>query len=92
VRTLAFVALAFTAAAQSPTPPPLPEGEGKKTVEKICLDCHGPETFTGLRLTKEGWDKVVNDMVEKGAQGSEAELDQIVMYLTKNFGKDRPKR
>jgi competence protein ComEA len=68
---------------------PLPEGEGKKVVEKVCLDCHGPENFTGKKLTKEGWEKVVDDMVKSGATGTDEEFDIVVKYLTKYFGKDK---
>ena len=90
MKLLLLAAVALAASAQQP--PPLPDGEGKKVVEKICLDCHGPETFTSKKHTKEEWDKVINDMVEKGAQGTEQELDQIVAYLAKYFGKDKSHR
>ena len=33
----------FAMLAQDKAPDPLPEGEGKKLVVKICTDCHGPE-------------------------------------------------
>ncbi len=88
MKFLLIPVLAVTAAAQTP----LPEGEGKKVVQKVCLDCHGPENFTSLKLTHDQWDKVVNDMIERGAQGTEQELDQVVAYLTKYFGKDKPQR
>jgi competence protein ComEA len=65
----------------------LPEGEGKKVVEKLCNDCHGPENYTSKKHTKEEWEKVIQDMVEKGASGTDKELDTVVAYLTKYFGK-----
>ena len=65
----------------------LPEGDGKKQVEKICNDCHGPETYTGKKRTKEQWDKVIQSMIDKGADGTDAEFDKVVAYLTKYFGK-----
>jgi competence protein ComEA len=76
-------AVVLVAAAQDP----LPEGEGKKVVEKLCNDCHGPENYTSKKHTKEEWDKVIQDMVEKGASGTDKELDTVVAYLTKYFGK-----
>ena len=84
-RNALLVLIAGTMAAQTP----LPEGEGKKIVEKVCLDCHGPENFTSKKRDKEGWEKVIADMVEKGAQGTDEEYDKIVAYLVKNFGKDQ---
>jgi len=67
---------------------PLPEGDGKKVVEKVCLSCHGPENFVSLKLDKEGWEKVVNQMITMGAQGTDEEFDKVVGYLAKHFGKD----
>jgi cytochrome c5 len=91
VRVL-LLAAATALAASAQTPPPLPDGEGKKVVEKLCLDCHGPENFTSKKRTKDEWEKVVSDMIEKGAQGTESELDQVVAYLTKYFGKAQSAR
>jgi mono/diheme cytochrome c family protein len=66
---------------------PLPEGEGKNLVQKVCNDCHGPENYLNKHMDKDGWEKVVSDMVEKGATGTDQEYDIVVAYLTKNFGK-----
>ena len=80
----ALFALAATLYAQDD---PLPEGEGKKVVQKLCNECHGPENYVKRRLDKEGWEKVISDMIEKGAAGTDQEFDIVVAYLTKNFGK-----
>jgi competence protein ComEA len=77
--------------AQDP-PDPLPDGEGKKVVQKLCLDCHGPENFTAKKLTKKEWEKVINDMIQSGASGTDEEFDIVVKYLTKNFGKPEDKQ
>jgi hypothetical protein len=66
---------------------PLPEGEGKKLVVKICTDCHGAEQIVVKKRTKEEWDDVISDMIHKGAEGKSEEFDAIVAYLVKNFGK-----
>ena len=75
--------LALTASAQDQ----LPDGDGKKVVEKVCNECHGPETFTQKKRTKADWEKVIQSMVDKGAEGTDKEFDTIVAYLTKYFGK-----
>jgi putative heme-binding domain-containing protein len=41
-------------------------------------------------MSRAEWAGVVNDMVGRGAQGSTAELDNVVSYLSANFGKDNP--
>jgi putative heme-binding domain-containing protein len=41
-------------------------------------------------MTRAEWTGVVSDMVGRGAQGSSAELDNVVSYLSANFGKSNP--
>jgi cytochrome c5 len=83
MKLLLAALLALTANAQDQ----LPEGDGKKLVEKVCNECHGAETFTQKKRTKAEWDKVIQSMVDKGAEATDAEFDAIVAYLTKYFGK-----
>lgn len=63
----------------------LPPGKGKETLEKVCGTCHGVEAVTGIRNSKEGWTGVVDDMVSRGASGSDAEFDEVLEYLVANF-------
>jgi cytochrome c5 len=64
----------------------LPDGEGKQLTEQVCSACHGIETAVGPRHDKTGWQKVVDDMAARGADGTDAQLKTIVEYLTKYFG------
>ena len=66
---------------------PLPEGPGKATMQKVCSGCHAPEIVTGRRETKETWEQIVGDMVNKGANGTDDEFNQIIDYLAANFSK-----
>jgi len=66
----------------------LPEGDGKQLVERVCNECHGPETYTEKKRTKDQWEKVIQTMVDRGAEATDAEFDKIVAYLTKYFGKE----
>jgi len=77
---LCFVFACGIAAAQ------LPEGEGKAITEKRCNSCHGPENYAGRPLSKNGWEKVIESMVNSGAEGTDAEFDAIIAYLTRNYG------
>lgn len=81
-----------TCAAMAAPPPPkqLPDGPGKDVVERVCSACHGPEIVMGKRLTKDGWTQVVEDMIQRGAQGSDDDFAQIVDYLAANFGPSSP--
>ena len=42
------------------------------------------------RNTKDKWRSVIDDMVARGSEGTDAELETIVDCLTANFGKDKP--
>jgi cytochrome c5 len=87
MRSLLFVALLFFQDKPVQEKDPLPEGEGKKLVVKICTDCHGAEQIVAKKRTKDEWNDVVSDMVQKGATGKDDEFEAIVAYLAKNFGK-----
>lgn len=63
----------------------LPEGEGKQVTERVCSACHGIESVVSERHNKNEWQKVVDDMASRGADATDAELKQIVEYLTKYF-------
>ena len=64
----------------------LTQGPGRAVTERMCTSCHGVEQFTGMRMTKQRWAQTVDDMVARGAQGSDADINQVVQYLTDNFG------
>jgi putative heme-binding domain-containing protein len=80
--SMACLTIVLTAKAQS-----LPAGNGKADFERICSSCHSVDRATSQRMTRTEWAVVVSDMVARGAQGSSAELDNVVSYLSVNFGK-----
>jgi|SRR5271165_3067739 len=65
----------------------LPEGQGRAIVQRACTGCHELDAVTGTRYTETGWRRSVNDMVSRGAECTSAEIDEMVAYLAKNFGK-----
>jgi putative heme-binding domain-containing protein len=68
----------------------LPEGQGKAEFQRICSNCHSVSIATSQRMTQVQWTGVVNDMVSRGAQGSQQDLDNVVSYLSTNFGQGAP--
>ena len=72
--------LAMPAAAQQ-----LPEGPGKAELQKVCGLCHQAERSAAVRLTREGWEGVIGDMIARGAKGTDEEFAAILDYLSKNF-------
>lgn len=70
----------------------LPEGKGKDVVEERCTVCHGTSNFTESRYSKQDWEYVVNDMIDRGALITDEESEIIVDYLTEHFGpEEKPK-
>jgi competence protein ComEA len=65
----------------------LPPGEGRDTLKKVCTQCHDIDSVPRLRYSRSDWANLVFSMKDMGADATGAELDQIIDYLTKNFGK-----
>jgi len=65
----------------------LPDGPGKDMVLKLCQDCHDTAVVTADNRTKDGWQKTIDKMIERGADGTDAQFEAVVTYLTKNFGR-----
>ena len=63
----------------------LPDGPGKDTVVKVCGNCHEPRRAASVRLTRDGWAATIEDMVRRGAKGSDDELNAVLEYMVANF-------
>jgi competence protein ComEA len=68
----------------------LPDGPGKAATQKVCGACHGAELVIGRQETREAWGAIVEDMIQRGATGTEDELYEVVDYLAANFSKTSP--
>jgi competence protein ComEA len=71
-------------------PPPLPDGPGKAAFEKICGNCHGAEVAISRRESKDGWNAIIDDMIQRGAQASDDDFGAVSDYLSTNFSKAAP--
>ena len=67
--------------------PPLPDGQGKDAVVRMCTKCHGTAVFTRMRMGRNGWEDEVASMVERGAVGTDEEIQAVIDYMVKNFGR-----
>jgi mono/diheme cytochrome c family protein len=70
----------------------LPAGKGRETFKKVCTQCHDVEGVPQLRYSRADWSSLVYSMKDMGADATKAELEEIVDYLAKNFGKDEAKK
>ena len=65
----------------------LPAGPGRETLKKVCTQCHDIDSVPRLRYSRADWTNLVFSMKDMGADATSAELDEIIDYLAKNFGK-----
>lgn len=61
---------------------PLPDGKGKDVTVRVCSGCHAVTTFASQRHTTEQWSSIIDNMVSKGLDASDADLDTITTYLS----------
>lgn len=65
----------------------LPGGEEKMTFVRMCANCHAIGRVTRVKFSKRFWTTVVDDMVSRGAEGTEEEAAAVISYLARHFGK-----
>ena len=65
----------------------LPDGPGKDGLTKVCSSCHELEVVTSARRTKNGWQQTIDDMIARGAEGSDEDMEAVLSYLTTYFGR-----
>jgi competence protein ComEA len=82
-----FYSVFFLLAAALTVSGQLPDGKGKEAVQKICASCHELEAVTSTLRTRIGWQRNVDDMISRGAEGSGSDMEAVVAYLTTYFGK-----
>lgn len=65
---------------------PLPEGTGRASVEKACLQCHASDMLRQQRLTEKQWTSELDKMIRWGAAVSDADKAETLRYLIDHFG------
>lgn len=69
----------------------LPPGEGRDTVMTACVTCHGLKSVVNGRKDRAGWQKTVDDMIQRGAPVFPEEIEPMTAYLAKAFPAEMPK-
>ena len=89
MKTLIRISLLLLSASLAPLSwaQELPAGPGKETLIQVCTQCHDIESIPRLRYSRDDWANLVYSMKDMGADATAPELEQIIDYLTKNFGK-----
>lgn len=62
------------------------DATGKKLLEKTCTRCHTLVSTYRMTNTRDRWAEIVDDMVSRGAEATDDELETIIDYLAANHG------
>ena len=87
---LSTVVMFFCSALPVFTQSELPEGNGKKTVQTYCVQCHDLTQVTRAGYNEQGWRNEIHMMINVGASLPASEIESATQYLTKNFP-EKPK-
>ena len=68
----------------------LPPGDAKNLLLKECVGCHQIGVVISPRKSEDKWTDTVIEMRNRGAKGSDEDMEQIVLYLAANFGPGAP--
>jgi competence ComEA-like helix-hairpin-helix protein len=89
-RLIIFTALLLTGVSQMLTGVSQTAGaqdaETKKLLERTCTRCHTLVSAYRMRNTRERWAAIVDDMVSRGAEATDDEIEQIIDFLTAHYG------
>jgi hypothetical protein len=56
-----------------------------KAVVAVCTACHGAGQFLTAARPYLRWQQTLQDMLDRGAKGTDEQLDQVLSYLVKNI-------
>jgi hypothetical protein len=82
---LILAAMGTTLLGQAANDTGLPDGPGKAIVLRMCVGCHKTNVITAKHATKEQWSSIVQQMVSRGADGTDEEIAIVVNYLAASF-------
>jgi cytochrome c5 len=60
--------------------------KGEQIQNASCISCHDLRPIQTQALDKEGWTKVIDSMIQKGAELKAEDEPVLVAYLVKNHG------
>lgn len=67
---------------------PMPDGPGKAETQKLCSNCHELDKSLSLKQDRAGWQRTVEKMLASGLKASDADINTVLDYLTRNYPAD----
>jgi mono/diheme cytochrome c family protein len=66
----------------------LADGPGKDVVVRVCGECHEPASrISKFKKSESEWAEVITDMQNRGMMADDKEIEVVLAYLTKQYGK-----
>ena len=62
------------------------KANGQDLVQRVCNSCHSVDLIASHRQNRDEWTGTVQRMAQHGASATDEQFNQIVDYLTNNFG------
>jgi competence ComEA-like helix-hairpin-helix protein len=81
-----FTSILCLVVAVTSNPNTLPPGDGQAIVEQKCANCHAVKVITAKKASKQQWSTIIDQMITRGADVPDDDIEILVDYLTKNFG------
>ena len=76
------------ATAQAQDDPRMPQGPNRTLVIRTCIGCHPLDfLYSTVGRTRDGWNRVIEDMTNYGMNVTPQERAQILEYLTTSLGR-----
>ena len=75
------------AAAPQPGAAAPADDQNLPTFTRVCSTCHDAQRILSNRRTKDQWGEVLDKMVERGAQGTDEDFNQVMDYLMTHYGR-----
>jgi len=66
---------------------PATEAKGAATFARVCSLCHDGARILSTRRSKSQWTEVIEKMMERGAQVSDADFEEVMDYLLRYYGR-----
>ena len=55
------------------------------SLKAVCGKCHNLQVVLGARMSYDAWHDTVQSMIDRGAQGTDEQLDDVMDYLHRNL-------
>jgi competence ComEA-like helix-hairpin-helix protein len=76
-----------TPAPDQPAAQPAADAKGAATFARVCSTCHDGASILSTRRSKTQWTEVIEKMMERGAQVSDEDFEEVMGYLLRNYGR-----